>query len=108
MTPRDVDLLDDALSHPPASLPAELRDLVEVAAEVRSALSAWRLTAARRAELHQRVLEVAVQRDTLRRTVWRAWRVPALLGGGLITAGAAAVIAVAMSRGRRAQQPAAV
>ena len=74
--------------------------LLAVGDEVRSALQRRQLSPADRAQLYAEVLRRAGSHRSLRR-VFSGWRTPAIVGGGLVTAGAIAAIAVALARGRR-------
>jgi hypothetical protein len=99
MIEHDAELLDAALEGSgPARHGDELRGLTDVATDVTNVLRSVRLTAAERDALYRRVLRLRARRRLLARG---GWRLPAIVGGGLVTAGAVAAIVVAVSRGRR-------
>jgi hypothetical protein len=99
------DRLDAALDSDLAAFAAspEVRELTDVAAEVGSALAAWRLDGEARARIYAIAISNA-GRTQLRARLRRLGldrRVQALAGGGVVTIAAAAAVAVAMARGRR-------
>ena len=97
----DAELLDQAMDDGTAAR-ADVRELVELASEVGAVLGGRWLSSAERSALYERA--VALSRRSrlavLRRIGWRA---PALVGGGLVTAGAITAIAIALARGRQQQ-----
>ncbi|MBV8446200.1 MAG: hypothetical protein JOZ92_09815 [Candidatus Dormibacteraeota bacterium] len=95
----DAELLDDAIDDG-ATARADLRELADLASEVGTALAGWRLSTAERAVLYERALALSrrSRMAVLRRLGWKA---PALVGGGLVTAGAVTAIAIAVARGRQ-------
>jgi hypothetical protein len=102
-----VEDLDAALEREKPSDADEIDALVVTAAEVRSVLAAPLLSAADRSLLYARIQDGA-RPVRLRLRLLTTWRVPALVGGGIVTAGAVAAVAVLVTRGRRgAQLPAA-
>jgi hypothetical protein len=88
-------LLDD-----PAAPAGSLAPLAAMADEIRFVLGSMRLSDADRARLYTDVLRRSGTRSWMRSAL-RGWRAPAIVGGGLVTAGAVAAVAVAIMRGRR-------
>ncbi|HYL71284.1 MAG TPA: hypothetical protein VEY89_08290 [Candidatus Dormibacteraeota bacterium] len=101
------DQLDAALEGTPRALAPEIEALVDLAAEVGSALRTWQLTAVQRNHIQQRA-GALFERSTA--PLWRrlvpARARPALVGGAAVALAAAGVgIAVAVTRSRHQPQP---
>ncbi|MBV9101612.1 MAG: hypothetical protein JOZ46_07450 [Candidatus Dormibacteraeota bacterium] len=100
------DQLDSALEGLPRAIAPEIEALVDLAAEVSSALRTWRLTPAQRERIEQRAgaLFEAATTPRWRRLVPQRAR-PALIGGAAVALAAGVGIAVAVARGRRQPHP---
>jgi hypothetical protein len=99
MTAHDAELLDAALNQSTElSLSDELRALTDLAIDVGNALRGAALSQEQRDALYARVLDLGQRRGAFARL---GWRLPALIGGSIVTAGAVAAITVALTRGRR-------
>ena len=97
----DAELLDAAMDDGTVAR-ADVRELVDLAAEVGTVLRGWRLSSAERSALYERA--VALSRRSKMAVLRRlGWKAPALVGGGLVTAGAVTAIAIAVARGRQQQ-----
>ncbi len=100
----DEDRLDAALDSDLAAFAAspELRDLVDMSAEVGEALDAPRLTRAARARIYALAVSNARPRraGARLRALGLDRRVQAIAGGAVVTLAAATAVGVAVARGR--------
>jgi hypothetical protein len=99
----DAEKLDEALEGQVRGVTDEVRALLGVAAEVRTGLRGWRLPAFERSRLYDRVLAATDPPGA----GWRRFATPRglALAGASLTVGAA-VLGMALARGRRHRRPA--
>jgi hypothetical protein len=100
----EEDLLDAALDSDLAAFAAspELRDLIDVSAEVGAALAAPRLSSEARARIYAMAISNARPRGAVARlrALGLDRRVQTIAGGALVTLAAATAVGVAVARGR--------
>ena len=99
-----ADELDVALESGSSRSFADVQALVDMAGELRAALTAWRPSPAQRAAIDRRLGELlAHDMQPAWRRLLRRPHVPAYIGGAAVTVAAAAAIGMALARGRRHQ-----
>jgi hypothetical protein len=99
------DVLDAALESDLAAFSAspDVRDLIEIGAEVAGALGAWRLDPDTRARIYATAIANAIDPGigARLRALGLDRRVQAIAGGAVVTLAAATAVGVAVGRGRR-------